>query len=54
MISGHDCQRVYRPIQLGLGLNRSTKETRKREFLDEMDQVVRWSGWGKSSSRIVR
>lgn len=31
------------PTQLGLGLNLSTKKTRKREFLDEMDRVVPWS-----------
>jgi len=29
--------------QLGLGLNLSTKKTRKREFLDQMDRVVPWS-----------
>jgi IS5 family transposase len=29
--------------QLGLGLNLSTKRTRKREFLDEMDRVVPWT-----------
>jgi len=29
--------------QLGLGLNLSTKKTRKREFLDEMEQVVPWA-----------
>ncbi|WP_321893728.1 IS5 family transposase [Paraburkholderia tropica] len=29
--------------QLGLGLNLSTKRTRKREFLDEMRRVVPWS-----------
>ena len=29
--------------QLGLGLNLSTKKTRKREFLDEMDRAVPWS-----------
>ena len=29
--------------QLGLGLNLSTKRTRKREFLDEMNQVVPWA-----------
>jgi IS5 family transposase len=29
--------------QLGLGLNLSTKRTRKREFLDEMERVVPWS-----------
>jgi IS5 family transposase len=28
--------------QLGLGLNLSTKRTRKREFLDEMTRVVPW------------
>jgi hypothetical protein len=28
--------------QLHLGLNLSTKRTRKREFLDEMRQVVPW------------
>jgi IS5 family transposase len=28
--------------QLGLGLNLSTKKTRKREFLEEMDRVVPW------------
>jgi IS5 family transposase len=26
--------------QLGLGLNLSTKKTRKREFLEEMERVV--------------
>jgi transposase, IS5 family len=35
-------KRVCPPNQLGLGLNLSTKKTRKREFLDEMDQVVPW------------
>ena len=30
--------------QLGLGLDLSTKRTRKREFLDEMRRVVPWSG----------
>ncbi|MEX3860216.1 IS5/IS1182 family transposase, partial [Paraburkholderia sp. BR10923] len=29
--------------QLGLGLDLSTKLTRKREFLDEMRRVVPWS-----------
>ena len=29
--------------QLGLGLNLSTKKTRKREFLDEMGHVVPWA-----------
>ena len=29
--------------QLGIGLNLSTKRTRKREFLDEMERVVPWS-----------
>ena len=28
--------------QIGLGLNLSTKKTRKREFLDEMERVVPW------------
>ncbi|MGF6837753.1 IS5 family transposase [Paraburkholderia youngii] len=28
--------------QLGLGLDLTTKRTRKREFLDEMDRVVPW------------
>jgi IS5 family transposase len=28
--------------QLGLGLNMSTKKTRKREFLEEMERVVPW------------
>jgi transposase, IS5 family len=28
--------------QLGLGLNLSTKRTRRREFLDEMERVVPW------------
>ena len=31
-------KRVAPPNQLGLGLNLSTKKTRKREFLDEMDR----------------
>jgi len=29
--------------QATLGLNLSTKRTRKREFLDEMDRVVPWT-----------
>jgi transposase, IS5 family len=29
--------------QIGLGLNLSTKRTRKREFLDEMERVVPWA-----------
>jgi len=29
--------------QLGLGLDLSTKRTRKREFLDDMSRVVPWS-----------
>ncbi len=29
--------------QLGLGLNLSTKRTRKCEFLDEMERVVPWA-----------
>ncbi|QNP47542.1 hypothetical protein H9K75_14955 [Diaphorobacter aerolatus] len=28
--------------QISLGLNLSTKETRKRDFLEEMDKVVPW------------
>ena len=36
-------KRATPPNQLGLGLNLSTKKTRKREFLDEMDRVVPWS-----------
>ena len=28
--------------QLGLGLNLSTKKTRKREFLEDMERVVSW------------
>jgi IS5 family transposase len=28
--------------QISLGLNLSTKKTRKREFLDEMERVVPW------------
>jgi len=35
-------KRVTPPNQLGLGLNLSTKKTRKREILDEMDRVVPW------------
>lgn len=29
--------------QLGLGLNLSTKKTRKAKFLDEMERVVPWA-----------
>jgi IS5 family transposase len=29
--------------QLGLGLNLSTKKTRKREFLEDMERVVPWT-----------
>lgn len=34
---------MRRMKQLGIGLNLSTKRTRKREFLDEMERVVPWS-----------
>ena len=34
---------MRRMTQLGLGLNLSTKRTRKHEFLDEMERVVPWS-----------
>ena len=33
--------------QTSLGLNLSTKKTRKREFLDEMDRVVPWNALAK-------
>lgn len=36
-------RRVTPASQLGLDLNLSTKKTRKREFLDEMDRVTPWS-----------
>ena len=36
-------KRVTAPNQLDLGLNLSTKKTRKREFLEEMNRVVPWS-----------
>jgi IS5 family transposase len=36
-------KRVMPPDQLGLGLNLSTKKTRKREFLEEMNRVVPWN-----------
>jgi hypothetical protein len=29
--------------QISLGLNLSTKKTRKREFLEEMERVVPWA-----------
>jgi IS5 family transposase len=29
--------------QMGLGLDLSTKKTRKREFLEEMERVVPWA-----------
>ena len=29
--------------QVGLGLHRSTKKTRKGKFLDEMERVVPWA-----------
>jgi IS5 family transposase len=29
--------------QIGLGLDVSTKKTRKREFLEEMERVVPWA-----------
>jgi transposase, IS5 family len=35
-------KRVTAMEQLGLGLNLSTKRTRKREFLEEMERVVPW------------
>ena len=31
--------------QTSLGLGNSTKRTRKREFLAEMERVVPWSNW---------
>ena len=31
--------------QADFGLNLTTKRTRKREFLDEMDRVVPWAHW---------
>lgn len=34
---------MTRMKQLGLGLNLSTKKTRKREFLEEMERVVPWA-----------
>jgi IS5 family transposase len=37
----HDRRKMMK--QLGLGLNLSTKKTRKREFLEEMDKVVPWA-----------
>ncbi len=33
--------------QLGLGLKLSTKKTRKREFLEEMERVVPWAALGQ-------
>ena len=36
-------KRLTAPNQLDLGLNLSTKKTRKRKFLDEMNCVVPWS-----------
>ena len=34
--------------QLGLGLNLSTKKTRKTKFLDEMERVVPWAALERS------
>ncbi|SPD61784.1 transposase (plasmid) [Cupriavidus taiwanensis] len=34
---------MWRMKQTDLGLNLSTKRTRKREFLDEMNRVVPWA-----------
>lgn len=39
---------LLRMKQLGLGFNLSTKKTRKREFLEEMEHVV---PWGPSAGR---
>ena len=36
--------------QVSLGLNLSTKKTRKREFLEQMNKVVPWDG--PSSFRV--
>ena len=36
-------KRVDAMKQLGLGLNLSTKKTRKREFLEDMERVVPWA-----------
>src|ERR1700740_1669958 len=35
--------------QVSLGLNLSTKKTRKREFLDEMERVVPRKAWGQTA-----
>jgi IS5 family transposase len=40
---GMIAKRVEPMKQLGLGLNLSTKKTRKREFLEEMERVVPWA-----------
>ena len=37
--------------QADLGLNLTTKRTRKREFLDEMNRVVPWSALVKLVGR---
>jgi IS5 family transposase len=40
---GMIAKRVEPMKQLGLGLNLSTRKTRKREFLEEMERVVPWA-----------
>jgi transposase, IS5 family len=40
--------------QTSLGLNLSTKKTRKREFLDEMERVVPWKVLVEIIERIGR
>jgi len=39
----NSCKPSDDTTQLGLGLNLSTKKTRKREFLEEMEKVVPWA-----------
>ena len=39
--------------QTALDLNLSLKKTRKREFLEQMDQVVPWSGAGRTHSTVL-
>lgn len=40
--------------QVSLGLNLSSKRTRKREFLEEMNHVVPWAAFVELIRRITR
>ena len=42
LVKAHAAEKIVVMKQADLGLNLTTKRTRKREFLDEMERVVPW------------